>query len=107
MAQPQYAQPQYAQPQQADPFVMPTPIAESEIPPTSGQLPPHYEAMDTPAGHPQSGDPMNAQPPGPAPMHMGIPANQTAYPRMMPQGLVPTGGIRYESHRQQPIPVRL
>ncbi|MCA9068366.1 MAG: hypothetical protein KDA84_05560 [Planctomycetaceae bacterium] len=103
-------------PPTGDQFVMPTPIPESEIPPTAEQLPPNYNMMDTPAAqappmnpmNPMNPmppmNPMNPMPPmnpmtqpvpaeKPMPMPMGTPASQTSYPTYLPPNVMPAGMV--------------
>ena len=48
----------------ADPYMMPTPIPESELPSSTEQLPPHYEMMETPS----AGQPSLSAPPAGSPL---------------------------------------
>ncbi len=101
----------------ADPYMMPTPIPESELPSSAEQLPPHYEMMETPsagqpapplappatrsaptpAPTPQTAPQQNpmqgqapAQQPMPTPMPMGTNPAPQPMPTPMPMGANPT-----------------
>ncbi len=117
-----FTSPPTAPPPSSDAFMMPTPMAENEIPPASEQLPPHYGNMETP-GSGESAGAMNPNAPMPQitprqmppqqnPQPTPAEVNQSSFRQVMPasvtqQGVVQPALKHYDSRRQQWVPLRL
>jgi hypothetical protein len=105
---------------------MPTPLDQSEMRPSAGQMPPHYEDMETPGRQEPTPatmppmDPTNPMPeaapmgkqPIPAPMPaepeaMRTPSTRFMVPTTMQQGVIPQGGSPYIDSRHQTNNLRL